>query len=341
MRVTIKDIARETGLSLATISKYLNNKKIREENRLLIEQAIHRLNYRPNHSAQTLRSKHTMTVAILISDLGNYFWGTIISSVSQYFVKYNYTVITCSFYYDLQKEREMIHDLIVRNIDGVIMLPYNAHDNLYHLLQEADIPVVVLDQNLCALHPQPVDCVISDNYAGGALLGRYLLKKGHRRIHIMEQADRTSTIPARVKGFQDVFEQAGLAPPAVSPPITFSTDQNTINFCKKHFYDIMESAQPPTAIFFTNYLSALGGLTEASASCYPIPEDISIVVFDDDPLFRCMFPPITTVAQNLSLIGETASELLYRRMQGDYTDFPLTACIDVDFYERQSVKDLN
>lgn len=341
MKVTIKDIARETGLSLATISKYLNNKKIQDKNRLLIEEAISNLGYKPNRTAQVLRSKRTMTVAILISDLGNYFWGSLISSVSQFFVKYGYTVITCSFYYDPQKETEVIQDLIVRNIDGVIMLPFNSLDNHYLLLQKENIPVVVLDQIPSTMEQQPVDYVTSDNYNGGMLLGEYLLQRGHKKIHILEPADRSSTIPLRIQGFQDAYKNAGLISITSSVPIFFMASQDVIDLGKKNFRHIMESEEPPTAVFFTNYLTALGSLMEANSSGYSIPEDISVVSFDDDPLFGSMYPPITSVAQDLSQIGHKASEILYRRMQGDYSDFPLAACIDVCFFERKSVKNLN
>lgn len=340
MNVTIKDIARETDLSLATISKYLNNKKIQDKNRLLIEEAISSLGYKPNRTAQVLRSKRTMTVAILISDLGNYFWGSVISSVSQFFVKYGYTVITCSFYYDTQKETEVIQDLIVRNIDGVIMLPFNSLDDNYLLLQKEKIPVVVLDQIPHTMAQQPVDYVTSDNYNGGALLGRYLLQKGHKKVHILEPADRSNTIPQRIQGFLDAYKYTGGTSITSSAPILFMASQNVIDLGKKHFRHVMEGKEPPTAIFFTNYLTALGGLMEANSSGFSIPEDLSVVSFDDDPLFGSMYPPITSVAQDLSQIGQKASEILYRRMQGDYSDFPLASCIDVCFCERQSVKHL-
>lgn len=340
MKVTIKDIARETGLSLATISKYLNNKKIKESNRLRIEEAIAYLDYKPNRTAQVLRSRRTMTVAILVSDLGDYFWGPIISAVSQFFVNYNYTVITCSYSHDADIEIQLLQDLVVRKIDGVILLPTNLLDDRYRLLQAENIPVVVLDQNpVLGGHP-PVDCVVSDNYNGGALLARHLLRKGHKRIHILDHAAYSSTISGRIQGFQDVFKKARGTSITFSEKLTFYTSQEAINAGKRHFRQLMESSEAPTAIFFTNYLSALGGLMEASTSGCSIPGDISVVTFDDDPLFRSMYPPITSMSQDLSRIGENASRILYRRMQGDYTDFPLTKCVDVCFYERRSVKDL-
>ena len=123
MNITIKDIARETGLSTATISKYLNNKKISEENRILIEETIRRLDYRPNRSAQILRTKKTRTIGILLTDLGTYFWASLINSVTQYFIRHNYTVITCSYTFNPGREAKVIQDLISQNPDGVIVLP--------------------------------------------------------------------------------------------------------------------------------------------------------------------------------------------------------------------------
>ena len=103
MNVTINDIARATGLSTATISKYINHKKIREENRILIEKAIQELGYTPNRNAQLLRAKNTHTIGILISDLGNYFWGELVNSIIKHFTDHGYTVIVCSFFLSIRR----------------------------------------------------------------------------------------------------------------------------------------------------------------------------------------------------------------------------------------------
>ena len=305
MNVTINDIARATGLSTATISKYINHKKIREENRILIEKAIQELGYTPNRNAQLLRAKNTHTIGILISDLGNYFWGELVNSIIKHFTDHGYTVIVCSFFFEHQKEIDTIQDIISQHFDGVIMLPSCWHDDLYQLLQNAGIPVVMLDQIPASMRHFPVDCVISDNYRGGALLAEHLLEKGHTKVWIMEQ-------------YLDSY------------PIE-----------QRHFQKLIDSSDPPTAVFFDCYLSTMGGLSAASQARISVPQDISFVCFDDDPLFKTMSAAMTCVSQDLTSMGKHAVELLLKRIHGDYTDFPKIDMLDVVFHPRRSVKDLS
>ena len=341
MAVTIKDIARETGLSLATISKYLNHKKIQDENKSTIEEAINRLNYTPNRTAQTLRSKKTMTIGIVFPNLGNYFWGPLISSVTHFFFNYGYTVITSSYYSSRITEKEVIQDLIARHVDGIVMLPYDINDKAYHVFQEVGIPVVVLDHFPIHFKDYPVDCVLSDNYGGCAQLAEYLVQKGHTHICVLSPLEDSYSIAQRVRGVQEVFQKHDLADSVLDHSFVFKSTHDIMEQGGKRFMDTMNSPTPPTAIIFTNYFIALGALMEASSSGYVIPDDISVVVFDDDPLFKSMYPPITSAGQNLELLGENASKILLRRIQGDTSDFPAKAIVPVTFNERKSVRDLN
>ena len=266
MNVTINDIARATGLSTATISKYINHKKIREENRILIEKAIQELGYTPNRNAQLLRAKNTHTIGILISDLGNYFWGELVNSIIKHFTDHGYTVIVCSFFFEHQKEIDTIQDIISQHFDGVIMLPSCWHDDLYQLLQNAGIPVVMLDQIPASMRHFPVDCVISDNYRGGALLAEHLLEKGHTKVWIMEQYLDSYTIEQRIQGFVDVYQKNGidlLKQQDSFPPVSFGSTAETITQSNLHFQKLIDSSDPPTAVFFDCYLSAMGGLSAA------------------------------------------------------------------------------
>lgn len=344
MNITIKDIACATGLSTATISKYLNHKTIREENRILIEKVINDLGYVPNRNAQLLRAKNTHTIGILISDLGNYFWGTLINSIIQHCTEYNYTVIVCSFFFDYQKEISTIQDIISQHFDGVIMLLSGKQDNLYHLLQEAQIPVVIVDHIPDSMNYYPVDCVVSNNYSGGELLAKYLLEKGHTKVCIMESYLNSYTIKQRIQGFVDAYKKNGyniLRQQDSYPPIAFSSISETAAHSCSHLLQIIDSSNPPTAVFFTCYISAMGGLNAASQAKLSIPRDFSFVSFDDDPLFKTMSAAMTCVSQDLENMGTLAVEILMQRIQGDYTDFPTIKLIDVAFHPRRSVKDLS
>ena len=317
MNVTINDIARATGLSTATISKYINHKKIREENRILIEKAIQELGYTPNRNAQLLRAKNTHTIG---------------------------TVIVCSFFFEHQKEIDTIQDIISQHFDGVIMLPSCWHDDLYQLLQNAGIPVVMLDQIPASMRHFPVDCVISDNYRGGALLAEHLLEKGHTKVWIMEQYLDAYTIEQRIQGFMDVYQKNGidlLKQQDSFPPVSFGSTAETITQSNLHFQKLIDSSDPPTAVFFNCYLSAMGGLSAASQARISVPQDISFVCFDDDPLFKTMSATMTCVSQDLTSMGKHAVELLLKRIHGDYTDFPKIDMLDVVFHPRRSVKDLS
>ena len=344
MKVTIKDIARETGLSTATVSKYLNHIKIQEDNRQSIEEAIERLGYHPNRSAQILRSKKTRTIGILTSYLGNYFWGPVIGAISHYFTSHQYTVITCSYYFDHTKELDIIQDIISQNFEGIIMLPMDKNDNSYTLLQKANIPVVVLDQYPDSMNTYPVDCVLSDNYGGSALLAEHLYQNGHTNVRILGNALHSYTINTRIQAFLDTYEKYGIDTQNIicsDDAITFREPEDFSKYTEQLLLQILNAPNPPTAIFFTNYMATMGGLSALTESGYNIPDSLSLVSFDYDTLFRAMPVPLTCISQNLTSLGLKASELLMSRISNNYNQFPETYFIDTLFYPGNSVCNLN
>lgn len=255
-------------------------------------------------------------------------------------MQYDYTVITSAFVCDPRTEQDVIQDLISQHIDGVVMLPYNLEDKSYHELQKAGIPVVIIDQQPYFLDRYPVDVVLSDNFQGSKLLAEYLYNRGHRRVCILGAANDSYTVAERIKGFTEVLPEGRESFFPKSQPLRFDYSNEVINKGRRLLREVMELKERPTAVFITNYLVALGSLVEASTSGLDIPEDLSVVVFDDDPLFRSMYTPITCVAQDLSSIGQTAASVLYQRILGNFQDFPQTRMIPVKFMERSSVKSL-
>ncbi len=341
MAVTIKDIARETNLSISTISKYLNHEKILEANRLLIEEAIQRLDYHPNRNAQILRAKQTKTVAILISDLSDYFWSNTIASITRFLSKLDYMVFTQSYYGDQEKEEELMKSLIAKRVDGVILFPIWPEDVSYHLLQDAGIPVVMMDQRPTKTAEYPVDCVRSDNEGGGRIIGDYLLENGHRRIGVLCPLKDCSTDKERVAGLRQACEKRpGVQILNAGPICTNGKLMDVMVQSGEKFTEMMSSPDPPTAVFCVNYTIAMGVLMKASERNLAIPEDLSLITFDNDLLFQSVTPPVTCVAQDLRAIGEEASRILLRRMSGDTEEFPLEQTVAVHFLERASVRKL-
>lgn len=160
----------------------------------------------------------------------------------------------------------------------------------------------------------------------------------------MEQYLDSYTIEQRIQGFVDVYQKNGidlLKQQDSFPPVSFGSTAETIIQSNLHFQKLIDSSDPPTAVFFDCYLSAMGGLSAASQARISVPQDISFVCFDDDPLFKTMSATMTCVSQDLTSMGKHAVELLLKRIHGDYTDFPKIDMLDVVFHPRRSVKDLS
>lgn len=331
MSCTIKDIVLDTKLSLATISKYLNGKNIRPENRAIIEESIQRLGYTPNKSAQMLRSRKTNTICILLPFIGDYFWGALSGHIIDTLQKYNYSTIVTS-YVSSQDHTDTLKLLNSNQVDGAIVLPYSTNDaSLLALLQKVNIPTICLDQ---VLSVPSLDVVTSANYKSAYNATKYLIEKGHSRIGVIGGDLDCYTSKERIRGFHEACNDFNIKK---NNRIVMGNDLTTQSGAV-FFHNMMTLASPPTAIFMLGYNLTIGAIMELNELNISIPEDISLVTFDDDQIFAAFSPPITVVVQNLPEMGRRAAELLMKRIQKDMRDFPEIVMIDTDFIERESVR---
>ncbi len=337
MKVTIKDIARDTGLSTATISKYLNAKPINAVTKKKIEESIKKLNYIPNQTAQMLRSQKTKIIYLILSDLDNYFWGGIISTITDFFEEYDFTVITTSFHHNEQEEKELIKDIIYQKASGVILLPCTNQDVTYIALQNANIPVVIIDNYPKKIAEHPVDYVTSNNYDSGRKLAEYAIQNGHENISIMDYFCDSSPIMDRVKGIRDVYAENKLPDPILHRITDLPTYQNIMLEKNERFNRKSSTKQQVTLIIFTNYVSAVSGLIELQSYSTDLYEKFSFLVYDDEPLFLSLARPMTVMKQNLKEMGLHAAQILLKRINKDYKDYPEKIMIKSQFIERKSV----
>lgn len=334
MKATIKDISADTGLSLATISKYLNNKSIRPENRMLIEASIQKLNYIPNTSAQVLRSKHSHTIGVITPTLNNSFWGSILEYLEETLRQYGYSVIFCSHQENDDKVKSTIHALLDKKIDGAVIIPYSQYD--YRLIEalSVKIPCIALDH---VLKDMPIDAVTSTNFEGGYQATKYLIEHGHRRIGILTGSKTGYTSSERTAGYLAALADYSI--PVEKELIIYSDSFSTLEG-KRALQKLTAISPPPTAVFAANYDMSLGSIIEAGTEGYLIPDDLSIIGFDDDIILSSMRPRITVIAQNVKELGRQTAHLLVQRIEGTIEDNPTLIKVKTTLIERDSVKTL-
>ncbi|MDD3217664.1 MAG: LacI family DNA-binding transcriptional regulator [Lachnospiraceae bacterium] len=334
MSITIKDIAMDTGLSVATISKYLNNKPILSKNREVIAASIEKLHYIPNDSARGLRSKRSHTIGIIIPTLNNSFWGTVLGYSEEELRLRGYSVICCSHEPNEESSKKTIRALLDKKIDGAILIPYSQEDCQIISVLKDKIPCISLDH---VLESANIDAVTSANYEGGYEAIKYLLSQGHRRIGILAGPKNSYTAIERTRGALAALRDAGIAPE--SELIAYTEEFLTAEG-QHSLEQIMNINRPPTAVFAVNYDICIGALINSSMHNYRIPKDLSIVGFDDDIIFSSVRPGITVVNQNIKELGRQAANLLLRRIEGDWNDYPSLIKIPASLITRDSVCNL-
>ncbi len=297
-KTTIKDIARETGLSTTSISLVLNKKpnKISDSSRRRIIDAANRLNYYPNQQAVSLVNRQTKTIAQIIPDISNMFFGQLIQGSDSVAHPHGYSLILGTTNNDPARELDMIHSLCARGVDGVLLTtssPVNAR--VYQdLFPKLDVPFVLVDRALSLL---PCSSLTYDHQKGAYLATRHLIELGHKKIACISGAHKSGSADIRVKGFCLAMEDACL-------PL----QQNAIlygDYSDKTGYDMADAVFDSgfTAVFCLNDMIAFGLYKRAGERGVRIPADLSVVGFDDVAFSTLINPALTTVRQSAYELG--------------------------------------
>jgi LacI family transcriptional regulator len=307
MAVTLFDIARKSGVSVSTVSRILNKKSVKyriaRETEKLVQKTAKELNYRPNQLARGLRLKKTHTVGLIAPDISNPFFAYIIKQIQTLAHQLGYSLIVCDSNEDVNLEIEHVNLLRTKGVDGLVVMPVGqTHQHLDILLADG-VPLVLVDRCFEDLQS---NSVVVDNFTGAYEATQYLLERGHTRIAIIQGLPNTYTSRDRLRGYRAAFDAAGIS---VDESLVVGNDFRKQNgYIEARF--LLKTRPRPTALFTTSDLITLGALEAIEEEGMRIPEDISVVAFDDIDdvgLFRC---PITAVAQPKEHMGEMAVRLL-------------------------------
>lgn len=307
---TIKDIAKETGLGLATISKYINGGNVRDKNKIAIDAAIDKLGYTINEFARGLKTSRSHTIGVIIPDLSNIFITTIITVIEDILRKSGYGVIICDCRADKAQECEAVRFLVGKMVDGIINMPVSQNGEHLLPLMKTGTPIVLLDRMIPDLKGH-VNAVLVDNVGGSAAAVKMLFDAGHENIGIILGPQDVFTSQQRLLGYNQVLIQNSLQPDRSR--IIFS------DYSVQGGYESMKlllSDNKLTAVFATNYHMTLGAIIAMNELGLSMPDRISFIGFDNMQISQVIRPKPTVITQPLEEIGKNAAEILLSKLSG-------------------------
>ncbi len=305
---TIKDVARMAGVSISTVSKYMNGGTVRQENIAPIREAVAALDYRVNPFARGLKAQRNRSVGILLPDLKTPFFGAVITAMDKTFREYGYhTIISC---YDSNHglERDNLRFLLTNGIDGLIYIPEDlTAEEYYEMTSSFSIPVVQVDRMIQGVRS---DAVLVDNTKAAYDAVLSLINRGHSQIAMISGPKSVLTAKERQVGYLNALFARGIQ----YDDTLFISGQNDFATGYYGFETLMSRPARPTAVFTTNYNITLGFITAARERGIQIPEQIDVFGFDCVEICSMMKPPLPVVQQPEADMGVTAATYLIERL---------------------------
>ncbi|MEN2984374.1 MAG: LacI family DNA-binding transcriptional regulator [Dictyoglomaceae bacterium] len=313
-KLTINDIAKIAGVSKGTVSYVLNNKPgVSAEVREKILRIIEEHGYKPNKLAQALAGKKTNFIALVIPDISDVFYAKIIKGVEKTLSKNGYFLNLYSTHANPEKEHQVFEFLNTGFVDGIIIMAYHIEENFIKKIIDAKIPVVFIDY---PYDNNKIYSVIVDNEEGGFKATEYLINLGHRKIVFIHGSKDAWDSDLRFKGYLKALEKYNIP-----------FNENLVSrgdFTKEGGYravkEILDSGEKFTAIFSANDHMALGAMKALKEKGLRIPEDISIIGFDNIEASALSNPPLTTIMQPIYQLGEMSAKILLRLLSGENLD---------------------
>ncbi|WP_128912317.1 LacI family DNA-binding transcriptional regulator [Granulicella sibirica] len=328
----MKEIAARAGVSVGTVSHVLNNPgKVRDERRLRVEEVIRSLGYQPSQLARGLRKKTTDLLGVIIPDITNPFFPSVVRGAEDVAFREGFRLILCNADNDPIKEQIYFKDLRAFQPAGIIVIP-SVESMLQQEIADSHLPVVIVDRR-----PKwwAGDTVVADNEEGGFRVGEHLVRMGHRVLAAIGGPMQISSSHDRIQGFRRALVASGIRlKREYLRAAPFSAEAGCVAAL-----ELLQLAPRPTAIFAGSDLLASGALAAARRLKLRCPEDVSIVGFDDLDFASLSEPSLTTVFQPGYQMGATACSLLLTRVRGG-EEPPEHTVLATELRERNSVRAL-
>jgi LacI family transcriptional regulator len=304
---SISDVARIAGVSKATVSRVLNGApNVQDVYRERVLAAVAEVDYRPNRLAQNLRRQKAEMIGIVVSDIENPHFSEAVRTIEDASFRAGYRVMLCNTDETPAKQRAYLQMLADERVLGAILSPADREGDGAAELLDLDIPIVCFDR---VIDDPRVDAVVCDNVEGIRRATEHLLWLGHERIAYLGGRRDVETGAERLKGYLSTMRDAGKIPFAVDGGFRADTAEQMTT-------ELLRKPRRPTALLVANNLMTLGALRAIRQAGLSIPDQIALVGVDDPPWAELVDPPLTTVAQPVREMADTAMALLLARIRG-------------------------
>lgn len=298
----IRDVAKEAGVSTATVSRYLNKSGyVSDTSRESIKKAIQTLNYKPSSVARSLSKKQTNYIVLIVPDIHNPFFPELARAVEDIALTYDYTVILCNSDEDAQKELAYLESLKEQYVAGFIITTSALEHQFYQTL---DVPIVALDRKMDEFIPT----VSSDNISGAKIGTEHLMNNDAQHIVCLRGPEGVQTADDRLTGFLQATKHRDIKTTIVPCPFHFAEAQRIV-------MDLLKNDPTIDRIFASSDISAAGALKAAHALHIQVPEQLQIIGFDNIDLSEMLTPGLTTIAQDIYQLGAVATRLLIKQIE--------------------------
>lgn len=306
----IHDVARKARVSSATVSRVLaGNESVNAQLRERVLDAVEELKYQPNRVAQSLRVQRSSTIGLIMPDIQNALFVSLVRAVEDFAYAHQLTVILCNTDDKPEKERSYLDIMRAQQAAGLIVVPTHHGDaDALPSVQASGTPVVLVDREIAGFD---ADTVLVDNVGGARLGVGHLIEEGYQRIAIIAGPQDLTPGRRRLQGYHSAHRDAGLqSQPELVKIGTFKRDSGY-----QLTHELLDSPEPPDAIFASNNLMALGSLRALHERGVRIPDTVALISFDDMPWAEDLNPPLTVIAQPSYEMGQQAVESLLQRIR--------------------------
>ncbi|MDG2954841.1 HTH-type transcriptional repressor PurR [Bisgaard Taxon 10/6] len=332
---TIKDVAKLAGVSTTTVSHVINDTRhVAEETKKIVLNAIKQLHYSPSAVARSLKVNTTKSIGMIVTTSEAPYFAEIIHAVEDHCYRQGYSLFLCNTQNNPEKIKNHLEMLVKKRVDGIlVMCSEYTPDSLDLMKSFSDLPMVVMDWG--PVNPN-TDRILDNSFEGGYLAGKHLVDNGHKEIAYLSAELKKTTARKRYEGFLKALHEAGLE---MNPDWLLEG-----SFEPEDGYECMNrllaQTHRPSAIFCCNDVMALGAISAITEKGFRVPEDFSIIGYDNVHISRFSAPPLTTIHQSKARLGERALQLLFERIQ-DKSSKRETIEIHPELVIRKSVKNLN